>query len=60
MPPKKDPAAEGEAADLIKGFSQRDSKLLAAAFISSIGPDKVSTLRARPDIHLSIASTTMS
>ncbi|KAL1800990.1 hypothetical protein ACET3X_001332 [Alternaria dauci] len=39
MPPKKD-AAAGEADALLVGFTNKETKLLAAAFVSSIGPDK--------------------
>ncbi|KAF1947448.1 hypothetical protein EJ02DRAFT_90038 [Clathrospora elynae] len=39
MPPKKD-AAGSEANGLIAGFTEKECKLLAAAFISSTGPDK--------------------
>ncbi|CAO2652408.1 Nn.00g006910.m01.CDS01 [Neocucurbitaria sp. VM-36] len=38
MPPKE--AAGGEAPELLVGFTEKECKLLAAAFISSIGPDK--------------------
>jgi hypothetical protein len=38
MPPKKD-ATAGEA--LLVGFDNKETKLLAAAFLSSTAPDKV-------------------
>lgn len=41
MPPKKNPAA-ADAGEAIVGFSARDTKLIAAAFVASTGPDKVS------------------
>lgn len=42
MPPKKDASgAGGEANDLITGFNQRDTRLLAAAMISQTAPGKV-------------------
>jgi hypothetical protein len=41
MPPKKDASAAGEA--LLAGFTDKETKLIAAASVSSIGPDKVST-----------------
>lgn len=42
MPPKKDTAADGAPKQLVAGFEEREVKMLAAAFISSTGPDKVS------------------
>jgi hypothetical protein len=42
MPPKKDAPAAGEP--LLVGFTDKETKLIAAASVSSIGPDKVSTL----------------
>jgi hypothetical protein len=42
MPPKKNPA-EGDQTKLLAGFEDKETKLIAAAFLSSIGPDKVST-----------------
>ncbi|KAH7389820.1 hypothetical protein BKA66DRAFT_48633 [Pyrenochaeta sp. MPI-SDFR-AT-0127] len=39
MPPKKDTAG-GDSTDLITGFSDKECKLLAAAFISSTASDK--------------------
>ena len=44
MPPKKD-AAGAEAKELLVGFTEKETKLIAAAFLSSTGPDKVSLLR---------------
>ena len=41
MPPKND-ATNVETTNLLKGFTNKETKLLAAAFLSSIGPDKVS------------------
>ncbi|KAL5116131.1 hypothetical protein ACEQ8H_006028 [Pleosporales sp. CAS-2024a] len=38
MPPKKDAAASDGT--LLAGFDNKETKLLAAAFVSSIGPDK--------------------
>lgn len=40
MPPKKDTAG-GESSELLAGFSDKETKLLAAAFLSSTAPDKV-------------------
>ncbi|OAL04853.1 hypothetical protein IQ06DRAFT_101794 [Phaeosphaeriaceae sp. SRC1lsM3a] len=40
MPPKKDTAADGAPKQLVAGFEEREVKMLAAAFISSTGPDK--------------------
>jgi hypothetical protein len=42
MPPKKD-TGNGDVVKLLAGFEDREVKLLAAAFVSSIGTDKVST-----------------
>jgi hypothetical protein len=42
MPPKKDPAASTDSALLI-GFLDKETKLIAAAFLSYVGPDKVRT-----------------
>jgi hypothetical protein len=39
MPPKKD-AAAGESDALLVGFTNKEAKLLAAAFVSSTAPDK--------------------
>jgi hypothetical protein len=39
MPPKKD-ATVGET--ILVAFTDKETKLLAAAFVSSIAPDKVS------------------
>ncbi|CAN9471255.1 unnamed protein product [Alternaria alternata] len=39
MPPKKD-AAAGESDALLVGFTNKETKLLAAAFVSSTAPDK--------------------
>jgi hypothetical protein len=44
MPPKKDHAAAG-ADKLLVGFEDKETKLLAAAFVCCTGPDKVSNLR---------------
>ena len=41
MPPKKDTTG-GEATKLLIGFEDKETKLIAAAFVSCIGPDKVS------------------
>jgi hypothetical protein len=41
MPPKKDTNGS-ESTKLLKGFEDKETKLLAAAFVSCIGPDKVS------------------
>lgn len=41
MPPKKDTG--GDTHELVAGFTDRETKLLAAAFLSSTAPDKVST-----------------
>lgn len=41
MPPKKDTAG-GEANELLPGFTDKETKLIAAAYLSSTGPDKVS------------------
>lgn len=40
MPPKKKEATEGTVT-LLKGFEDKETKLIAAAFLSSTGPDKV-------------------
>ena len=40
MPPKKD-ATGGESNELLAGFTDKETKLLAAAFLSSTAPDKV-------------------
>jgi hypothetical protein len=45
MPPKKD-AADGGTTKQLVGFEDKETKLLAAAFVSCIGPDKVSTSSA--------------
>ncbi|EUC49466.1 hypothetical protein COCMIDRAFT_84431 [Bipolaris oryzae ATCC 44560] len=39
MPPKKDTSG-GEANELLVGFTDKETKLIAAAFLSSTGPDK--------------------
>ncbi|XP_014558984.1 hypothetical protein COCVIDRAFT_93053 [Bipolaris victoriae FI3] len=39
MPPKKDTTGE-DANVLLPGFTDKETKLIAAAFLSSIGPDK--------------------
>jgi hypothetical protein len=41
MPPKKD-VGNGDVTKLLAGFEDKEVKLLAAAFVSSIGTDKVS------------------
>jgi hypothetical protein len=42
-PPKKETAAAGANSDInIKGFDHKETKILAAAFLSQIGHDKVS------------------
>jgi hypothetical protein len=42
MPPKKDTAAaSGEDANAIVGFTAKETKLLAAAFVASVGTGKV-------------------
>jgi len=41
MPPKKDTGDAGKTT-LLKSFEDKETKLLAAASVSSIGPDKVS------------------
>jgi hypothetical protein len=44
MPPKKEnPSADGNT--LVVGFEDKETKLLAAAFLSSVGPDKVRAAR---------------
>jgi hypothetical protein len=44
MPPKKDvPGADG--AKLLAGFEDKETKLLAAAFLSSLAADKVSNVK---------------
>jgi hypothetical protein len=43
MPPKKD-ESKITAADTLVGFDTRETKLLAAGYVSLIGPDKVSTV----------------
>ena len=57
MPPKKDTAG-AEARELLAGFTDKETKFLAAAFLSSLGPDKVrllfftwSTLLTRPAVR---------
>jgi hypothetical protein len=45
MPPKKD-AAAGESTALLVGFTDKETKLLAAAFVSCTAPDKVCYLRS--------------
>lgn len=47
MPPKKD-AGNGDPTKLLAGFEDKEVKLLAAAFVSSIGTDKVSTSTPAP------------
>ena len=42
MPPKKDAVTVAESS-LLSGFLDKETKLIAAAFLSCIGPDKVST-----------------
>ena len=44
MPPKKDAAA---GAALLTGFTDKETKLLAAAFVSTLSADKVSTCLSR-------------
>jgi hypothetical protein len=51
MPPKKDDAATAPG-DAIAGFTSKETKMIAAAFVASTGPDKVhssplTSLRAR-------------
>lgn len=41
MPPKKDTAG-AEANELLVGFADKETKLIAAAYLSCTGPDKVS------------------
>lgn len=43
MPPKKAETEDSDA-NAIKGFTARETKLLAAAFVASVGPDKASSL----------------
>jgi hypothetical protein len=44
MPPKKEaPSADG--AKLLTGFEDKETKLLAAAFLSSLAADKVSNFK---------------
>lgn len=38
MPPKN--AASGEAGELLAGFNDKETKLIAAAFLSATAPDK--------------------
>jgi hypothetical protein len=45
MPPKKD-TGNGDG-KLLTSFEDRETKLLAAAFVSCIGPDKVSNFSYR-------------
>jgi hypothetical protein len=40
MPPKD--TSDGGKTTLLKGFEDKETKLLAAASVSSLGPDKVS------------------
>ena len=40
MAPKKD-APDGESNTLLVGFTDKETKLLAAAFVSCVGTDKV-------------------
>lgn len=40
MPPKK-AEATGEDSEFIAGFTKKECRLLSAAFLSCIGPDKV-------------------
>jgi hypothetical protein len=47
MPPKKD-TGNGDVTKLLAGFEDKEVKLLAAAFVSSIGTDKVGTSIAVP------------
>jgi hypothetical protein len=51
MPPKKKDTADGAdgaaPGTLLQGFTDKETKLLAAAFLSSIGPDKVSLGHSR-------------
>jgi hypothetical protein len=43
MPPKKNTTG-GDTTKLLSGFEDKETKLLAAAFLSSLSPDKVSAL----------------
>ena len=47
MPPKKDNSG-GDASQLLKGFFDKETKLIAAAFLSCIGtgPDRVSNRKS--------------
>ena len=58
MPPKKD-AAGAEGNELLIGFTDKETKLLAAAFLSSTGPDKVHMLQFISSIVLTYHSLTM-
>ena len=45
MPPKKDSAATGDSSNrILTGWEDKETKLLAAAFLSATGPDKVRSL----------------
>jgi hypothetical protein len=59
MPPKKDTAG-AEANELLAGFTDKETKLLAAAYLSSTGPDKVNALEPIPGALLSSMLTTYS
>jgi hypothetical protein len=41
MPPKKDDGAAAAPGDTITGFTSKETKMIAAAFVASTGPDKV-------------------
>jgi hypothetical protein len=41
MPPKKDTADGGAVKSQLEDFKDSETKLIAAAFLSSTGPDKV-------------------
>ena len=51
MAPKKD-AHDGESNALLVGFTDKETKLLAAAFVSYIGSDKVRNYTAVPTMGM--------
>ncbi|KNG44427.1 DNA binding protein [Stemphylium lycopersici] len=57
MPPKKDTAG-GESSELLAGFSDKETKLLAAAFLSSTAPDKTHTDQFNYDVMATLTRNT--
>jgi hypothetical protein len=56
MPPKKDTADGGAVKSQLEDFKDSETKLIAAAFLSSTGPDKVSADKLCMRLCRSVAS----